>query len=119
VPNMLQPTGNIAPQVANGLSQARPSSMQQQQANPVKGPAELASPQVSNPQPMMPPSPILGMPNSRMMADPMMLQQILSTMLLQPQGGIGQMMQPTGAVPSATPLTPGPMANSAPIKGMV
>lgn len=103
--NMLMPTREVAPQVATGLAQPAAASMQKQQTPTVTA-TELSAPQVMQPphsavsQPFNPqlPSVTQGMPNSRVMMDPMLLQQIMQTMLGGPSGGagggLGALMQP-------------------------
>lgn len=114
--SMLNPLQNIVPGVNPGLSDARPASVQ---GMSMQQPAATPTPQLGsmNPSAQM----IAGAPN-RMAMDPMLLQQILSTMLLQPQQSIGAMMQPQQgqtAMPSpmAQPQMPA-MAAPAPLQAL-
>lgn len=91
---MQQPTAGMVPQPQMGLSAARPASAQQIQQSATSQPTPTGVPPISQ-----------GMPNSRQIMDPMILQQILGTMLGQPGLGgppsIGALMAPQG---SANPL---------------
>lgn len=112
--NMLQPTTGIAPKTTMGLAAPAQASMPQQPAQaPTQQQQAAASQQmpsqISNPQQLAVPPATPGMPGSRPpQMDPMLLQQILSTMLLQPQGGIGALMQPQNGPASAPASGPIP-----------
>lgn len=111
---MLQPTTGIAPKTTMGLAAPAQASMPQQPAQaPTQQQQAAASQQmpsqISNPQQLAVPPATPGMPGSRPpQMDPMLLQQILSTMLLQPQGGIGALMQPQNGPASAPASGPIP-----------
>lgn len=100
MPNMLQPVQGIAPQTQVGLSAPAQASMPQQATQAPTQQQQAAATQqtpsaISNPQQLTVPPATPGMPGSRPQGmDPMMLQQLLSTMLLQPQMNIGALMQP-------------------------
>lgn len=110
--NMLQPTAGIVPQTQVGLSAPAQASMPQQasqaptQQQQAAATQQLPS-QISNPQQLTVPPATPGMPGSRPNMDPMLLQQILSTMLLQPQGGIGALMQPQSQAQPMPAQVPG------------
>lgn len=111
--NMLQPTTGIAPQTMVGLSApAQASAPQQPSQAPTQQQQAAATQQmpsqISNPQQLNVPPATPGMPNARPNMDPMLLQQILSTMLLQPQESIGGMMQPQNGPASAPTAGPIP-----------
>lgn len=101
-----------------GMTDARPSTMQAIQQNPKVPPSQIAAPQqpaqqMASPIPAPSASMAAGAPLNMAM-NPALLQQILSTMLLQPQQSLGSMMQPAAAqVPqqttAASTLTGGPI----------
>lgn len=105
MPNMLQPVTGIVPQTQVGLSAPAQASMQEQPGQKPTQQQQIAATQqtpsmISNPQQLTVPPATPGLPGSRPQEmNPMMLQQLLSTMLLQPQQGIGALMQPQAQMP--------------------
>lgn len=108
MPNMQNPMQNIVPPTDMGLAAPAQASVQNlQQALPPPVPA-LATPQIptlANPGQMA--QQAANMPNT-VGVNPQLLQQVLSTMLLQPQNSIGSMMQPRPAIAAAQPAQAAP-----------
>lgn len=122
MPSMLTgQQGIVQPRQLGGLSDARPTTMQAVQQNPKVGPAQLAAPQPpvqQNAAPLPAPSTqMIAQAPQQMAMNPALLQQILSTMLLQPQQSLGAMMQPQQAGPVAPTTTAASTLTGGPTNG--